>query len=198
MAADTPAAGTPAAEPATAGATRLGADAVAARLARVDDLLERLESSPGPTSRDALAAVRALTEVYGEALARVLDRADPALAAALADDELLGHLMVLHDVHPEQVLPRLDRAVERLRGPLRERGGDLELVGVDEGVARVRLRAGGCGSTAAGVMDAVRDTLLAVAPELHGVERAPEPGGTAAFVPLDTLTLAPGRRRGTP
>ncbi|MFI2435960.1 NifU family protein [Streptomyces sp. NPDC018693] len=167
---------------------RLDDTAVSARLARVDELLDRLENTPGPTARDALAAVRALTEIYGEALARVLDRTDASLAAAFADDELLGHLMVLHDVHPEHVLPRLDRAVERLRGPLRERGGDLHLVGVDDGVARIRLTAPGCGSTAAGVLDAVRQSLLAVAPELRGVERAPEPGGTSAFVPLDTVT----------
>ncbi|WP_225834451.1 NifU family protein [Streptomyces sp. NK08204] len=179
-------------------ADRLGDSAVTARLARIDELLERLENAAGPTARDALEAVRALTEVYGEALARVLDRADASLAAALADDELLGHLMVLHDVHPEHVLPRLNRAVEQLRGSLRERGGDLELVAVDDGVARVRLRSGGCGSTAAGLMDAVRESLLAVAPELRGVEREADPGPGSAFVPLDAVSLRLAQPQGTP
>ncbi|MFR9796519.1 NifU family protein [Streptomyces sp. MS06] len=179
-------------------ADRLGDGAVAARLTRVDELLERLENTPGPTSRDAVDAVRALAEVYGEALARILDRADADLAAGLAGDELVGHLMVLHDVHPEQVRPRLDRAVERLRGDLRGHGGDLELVGVDAGVARVRLTSAGCASGSAGVMDAVRETLLAAAPELRAVEREPEPAGPPAFVPLDALTVRPAPAGGTP
>ncbi|MEU9386197.1 NifU family protein, partial [Streptomyces sp. NPDC048279] len=75
---------------------RLDGRAVEARLARLDTLLEGLESAPGPTGGPAVEAVRLLTEVYGEALARVLDRADAALAGQLFDDELLDHLLVLH------------------------------------------------------------------------------------------------------
>lgn len=178
--------------------SRLDDALVAGRLARIDELLERLESTPGRTARDALQAARALTEVYGEALARALDRADAAAVVAMADDELLGHLMVLHGVHPEPVLSRLSRAVERLRRELRGRGGDLELVGVDGGVARVRVQAKGCGSSTAKVMDAVRESLLAVAPELDGVEQEPDTGRrAAAFVPLGTVTRRRAQPRGT-
>ncbi|MEU6553825.1 NifU family protein [Streptomyces sp. NPDC046915] len=169
--------------------TRLDETSLAARLARLEDLLEHLEETPGPTAREALEAVRALTEVYGEALARILDRADGHLAGALAEDELLGHLMVLHGIHPEPVRARVAREVERIGGELRERGGDLELVGVDEdeAVARVRLAVKGCGSSSAGILDAVREAVLGVAPELRAVEQvrdAPAP----AFVPLEALT----------
>ncbi|MBN0042828.1 NifU family protein [Streptomyces actuosus] len=181
-----------------ADAERLDDTAVSARLARIDDLLERLENSPGPTARDAVQAVRDLTDVYGEALARVVDRADPALAEALADDDLIGHLLILHDVHPEPLLPRLERAVGRLRDELRRHGGDIELAGVDEGVARVRLTAGGCGSAASGVLDAVRERLLAVAPELDDVRREPDAGQGVAFVPLDALTRPAAQPQGAP
>lgn len=167
--------------------TRLDETSLAARLARLDGLLEHLEETPGPTAREALEAVRALTEVYGEALARILDRADAHLSGELAEDELLGHLMVLHGIHPEPVRTRVAREVERLRGELRGRGGDLELVGIDGAVVRVRLAVKGCGSSSAGILDAVREAVLGVAPELRAVEQvrdAPAP----AFVPLDALT----------
>ncbi|MFI5683477.1 NifU family protein [Streptomyces sp. NPDC051636] len=166
---------------------RLDEASLAARLTRLDGLLERLEGTPGPTAREAVEAVRALTEVYGEALARILDRADADLAGTLADDELLAHLMVLHGIHPEPVGPRVARAVERLRAQLRERGGDLELVGVDGTVARVRLAVKGCGSSAAGILEAVQEAVLGVAPELETVEQVRD-AATPAFVPLDTLT----------
>ncbi len=186
---------------AESGAPRLAAPDVEARLARLDEVLESLDSAPGPTTRPATEAVRLLTEVYGEALARVLDLADAALAERLADDELLDHLLVLHDIHPEPAERRAARAVERLRPAVRERGGDVEWAGVEGQVARVRLSSGGgcgsgCGTGAVDVTDAVRAAVLAAAPELTAVEPLPAVSDrrqTPAFVPLATLT-----HRGTP
>src|SRR5690242_8529488 len=176
-------------------AVRLPDPAVEARLARLDEVLAGLESAPGP----ALEAVRLLTEVYGEALARVLDHADEPLRERLADDELAGHLLVLHGIHPEPPERRAARAVEKLRPAVRERGGDLAWAGVDGQVARVRLSAGGgcgsgCGGGSSDVAEAVRAAVLAVAPELTGVETVPDERRAApAFVPLTTI-----KRRATP
>nr|WP_229865664.1 NifU family protein [Streptomyces spinoverrucosus] len=174
-----------------------------ARLARIDEVLEKVGITPGPTAQAALDAVRALTEVYGEALARVLDLADPALRARLTGDELLDHLLVLHDIHPEPPELRASRAVERLRPALQERGGDVELAGVEGPVARVRLRTpgcgSGCGSASAGFEEAVREAVLAAAPELTAVEPVPEPeSAKAAFVPLDTVLRRPAQPQGAP
>ncbi|AOR36439.1 hypothetical protein BFF78_40065 [Streptomyces fodineus] len=171
---------------------RLPDPALEVRLARLDQVLAELESAPGP----ALEAVSLLTEVYGEALARVLEAADAPLRERLAEDELLGHLMVLHAIHPEPAERRAARAVERLRPAVRERGGDLEWAGVDGQVARVRLSTGGgcgagCGSGAADAVAAVEAAVLAVAPELTAVETVPAPAerrAAPAFVPLSTLT----------
>ncbi|MFD8427763.1 NifU family protein [Streptomyces coelicoflavus] len=178
---------------------RLGDGEVAARIAHIDELLEKVEIAPGPTARSALDAVRALTEVYGEALARVLDHASPALAGQLAEDELLGHLLVLHGIHPEPPARRAARAVERLRPAVQERGGDAELVDVDERTARIRLDTpgcgSGCGSASTEVEDAVREAVLAAAPELTAVEAVPATG-TDAFIPLDTLTRRPAQPQG--
>ncbi|MFF3918066.1 NifU family protein [Streptomyces sp. NPDC001852] len=176
---------------------RLSDPAVEARLARLDEVLAGLESAPGP----ALEAVRLLTEVYGEALARVLDDADERLRERLAEDELLGHLLVLHDIHPEPPERRAARAVERLRPAVRERGGDLEWAGVDGGVARVRLTSGGgcasgCGGGSSEITEVVRAAVLAVAPELTSVEMVPDAAGrkpAPAFVPLSTI-----KRRAVP
>ncbi|MEU2223413.1 NifU family protein [Streptomyces sp. NPDC012751] len=178
-------------------AGRLADPAVEARLARLDEVLAALEATPGP----ALEAVRLLTEVYGEALARVLDDAGEALRERLAGDELLGHLLVLHDIHPEPPERRAARAVERLRPAVREGGGDLEWAGVEGRVARVRLSGGGgggcgagCGGGSADVSGAVRAAVLALAPELESVEVVTaERRAAPAFVPLTAI-----RRRAVP
>ncbi|MEV8565506.1 NifU family protein [Streptomyces sp. NPDC051322] len=177
---------------------RLDAPAIGQRLARIDELLERVEGTPGPTSDAAIEAVQALAEVYGEALARVRDLADPQLSGRLVDDELLGHLMVLHEIHPDPLEHRVVRALDNLRPAVRKHGGEMELTGISDGVASVRLTVKGCGSSAAPVEEAVREAVLAAAPELSAVRWEPaaeQPD--AAFVPLDSVTRRPVASGGT-
>jgi Fe-S cluster biogenesis protein NfuA len=171
---------------------RLDDASVRERLARLDDLLGQVEQIPGPSGELALEAVSALATVYGEALARAVAHASsaPAVVEAFTGDELLGHLLVLHDIHPDPVERRVARALDGLRSALRQRGADVELVGIEQGVASVRLTTSGCGSSAAGAEDAIRDAVLAVAPELVDVRRAPAERA-AAFIPLDALMPAP-------
>lgn len=174
---------------------RLDDTAVREQLARLDELLGQVEAIPGPAGEVALDAVSALAEVYGEALARATAYASttPAALAAITDDELLSHLLVLHGIHPDPVDRRVAHALDDLRPALQERGGDVELAGIDEGVATVRLSVKGCSST--GVEDAVREAVLAVAPELSDVARAPAAKRAAAFVSLDTLMARPTASR---
>lgn len=63
----------------------------------LDALLEHLP----PT---ATSAVEALLGLYGETLARIVDavRDAPDVTAALARDELVSHMLALHDVAPPQ------------------------------------------------------------------------------------------------
>jgi Fe-S cluster biogenesis protein NfuA len=166
--------------------------AVREQLARLDELLGQVEATPGPAGELALETVSALAEVYGEALTRMTAYAaeSPAAVDAITGDELLSHLLVLHGIHPDPVERRAARAVDELRSVLAERGGDVELAGITDGVANVRLSVKGCGSSSAGVEDAVREAVLALAPELADVQRAPAPR-EAAFVPLDSLLSRP-------
>ncbi len=80
---------------------RLDERTVAGHLELLEELLSELEATSGPTAELALDAIATLAGVYGEALARVMERATAAsaeLGAALADDVLLAHLFVLHGV----------------------------------------------------------------------------------------------------
>jgi Fe-S cluster biogenesis protein NfuA len=183
-------------------AVALDDEAVRARIGRLNELLEHLERMPGPTTEMALEAVQTLTAVYGSALERVVARAAgvPALAAALVEDELLNHLLALHGIHPDPVEQRVARALDEVRPYLNSHGGEVELAGIEQGVARVRLSGscGSCSSSSATLEYAVTDAVLAVAPELSGVESVPaERGRTETFIPVDALLRKPattGRR----
>jgi Fe-S cluster biogenesis protein NfuA len=171
--------------------------AVEQRLARLDELLGKLEQIPGATSAMALEAVQALAEVYGTALARVIDSASdaPQVLQAFDSDELLRHLMVLHDVHPHPVEERVRAALDRVRPYLHSHGGDVELVEIANGTARVMLtgHCDGCTSSAATMQTAIQEAVLAVAPELHRVEAEPAtaPPHPAPVISVDSLLRRP-------
>jgi Fe-S cluster biogenesis protein NfuA len=166
----------------------LSDEAVRARVARLDDLLERLEQLPGPATDVAMEAIEALTEVYGTALARVAASVGDATVRALADDELIGHLLLLHDLHPDPPEDRIARALDEVRPQLGDRA-TVELTGIDDGVARVRVTASGCASTASQTAAAVREVVLDAAPELADVESVTAKPPT--LIPVDALLRRP-------
>ena len=170
---------------------RLDNAAVKQRLTRIDELLERVEGVPGPTAEAAIEAVQTLAEVYGEALARVLGLASPPVVDQLVGDELVGHLLVLHDIHPDPVVDRVERALDEVRPYIESHGGQVELAEIEAGIARVRLSGAckSCSSSSATLEQAVTESVLALAPELTGVEPVQDAGDEQApsVIPVDAL-----------
>src|ERR671928_884942 len=134
--------------------------------AEVCELVARVESLLGDLDARGTEAVQALVELYGEALSRFLAGADPT------SDELLSHLLLVHDLHPVDVETRVRRALDDVRPYLGSHGGDVELLGVEEGVARVRLEGtcNGCPSSTVTLRSAIEEAIMRAAPELEGVE----------------------------
>jgi Fe-S cluster biogenesis protein NfuA len=172
---------------------RMRDEQVRQALTRLNELLGELEETPGPAGDIAREALSALTRVYGEALARALgcvaDTTRPR--AAFLGDELLGHLLVLHGIHPEAVGDRVARVIRDMSEAVGDRGGTVELVGIEDGVAIVRLSKHGCGSSIAGIDEVIREEVLAMAPELSGVEVVSGAAREAAFIPLGNLMARP-------
>jgi Fe-S cluster biogenesis protein NfuA len=134
------------------------------QVGRVESLLGSIEHDP-----EALATVQAIVELYGEGLRRIV-----ALAGSgepLESDELVSHLLLLHDLHPVDVDTRVARALEDVRPYLGSHGGDVELLGVEEGVARLRLNGtcDGCPSSAVTLQHSIETAILRAAPELVAV-----------------------------
>jgi Fe-S cluster biogenesis protein NfuA len=138
--------------------------------------------------------VRALVDVYGTALARVIALVGGDVRSSLAQDELVHHLLVLHGIHPQPIEERITRALEELRS----HGDEVELAAIDEGVACLRWsNARGCATSAAGVERAISESVLASAPELRGVEvlAAPDRRPSPAVIPAESLLRKPAASR---
>lgn len=171
------------------------------RVGRVEALLAEMEALEDPEARAKAAEMAGvLLELYGEALARMMEAVAASgdrerLFEAFAGDELVSHLLILHGLHPLGVEERVARALEEVRPYLESHGGDAVLLGVEEGVARIRLEGScnGCPSSTATLKLAIEEAVMRAAPELERVEAegASGPRPQPAFVGMP----APRRKR---
>jgi Fe-S cluster biogenesis protein NfuA/nitrite reductase/ring-hydroxylating ferredoxin subunit len=160
------------------------------RVARVETLLEELDSLADSAAREkATELVAALLDVYGEGLSRIVaqvaERDDGALAEALAGDELVSHLLLLHGLHPVPLEARVRGALDEVRPYLESHGGNVDLLGVEEGVAHLRLEGScsGCPSSSMTLKLAIEEAIQKAAPDVEGIEAE----GAVAAAPRPAL-----------
>ncbi len=68
---------------------------------RIGQLSAQIEASADPAiSRAADELVATMLEMYGEGLRRVLVPLDEGTRIALAEDDLVASLLLIHDLHP--------------------------------------------------------------------------------------------------
>ena len=150
-----------------------------ARMERLDALLREVEGLPDEKARDDIReVVQAVLDLHGSGLARVLghlDDAGPAGAEvldALARDEVVAGLLLLHDLHPRSLEERVLQALDQVRPGLRTHGGGVELLGTEGGVVRLSLTGNchGCPSSAATMKQTVEEAIVALAPDAVAIE----------------------------
>ncbi|MDI2128309.1 thioredoxin [Yinghuangia seranimata] len=140
---------------------------------RVQESLDRLTGTGAQAAAEDL--VREMMAFYGEGLAAVVRLLPGDALEPLLDDPAVAGLLVLHDLHPEDVAARIARALSALP----EQPVDIEEFDPDTGVLRLRRRGGadggcGCGGGAA-VREAVEGVLACHAPEVASVDIAEPP-----------------------
>jgi len=153
---------------------------------RIDELVRQLDEIPDQNSREAARALMgAILELQGSGLERMMDivfetgDAGKAAIRKFAGDELISSLLLLHDLHPDDLETRVHRALSKAHA-------NAELVGVFEGRVRVRLTGSGCGlrdSVEALVRDAAPDLVELVIDEATQIP-------SNDFVPIASLGLA--------
>src|SRR5579872_430773 len=169
------------------------------RASDIEALLGDIEAFPDDAMRDkALEVVQNLLVLYGEGLARMLTivqregvtQVRERMLDAFAEDDLIAHLLLLHDLHPVDVETRVLRALEEVRPYLQSHGGNVELLGIDEGVAKLRLQGScsGCPSSTMTLKLAIEEAIQKAAPDLDGIEA--EGVAAPAAVPINFLPAA--------
>ncbi|MGQ0840916.1 NifU family protein [Actinokineospora sp.] len=182
----------------------------AAVAAKIEEILADLATLGDPdVGRRAEELVRTIVEFYGAGLERLFDVLAEATGAdvervvrELAADDLVGSLLVLHDLHPDSTMDRVSAALEKVRPYLGSHSGDVELLGVDDdGTVRLRLAGScnGCPSSTVTVKLAIEQAIHDAAPEIvrvdvEGVVAEPAAGtgpGGRPLLPISASTAPP-------
>jgi hypothetical protein len=145
---------------------------------RVEELLEHLAAHGDPAvARTAEDLVAALMEFYGTGLARMaalLSGRSGSPLEALLDDELVAGLLVLHDLHPDDLARRVQRALRAADASATE----VTALDADAGVLRLRQEGGsGCGCGSGAGRERIEEAVACFAPEITSVAfEEPEAG----------------------
>jgi Fe-S cluster biogenesis protein NfuA len=146
---------------------------------RVQELLGSLDEIADPVAQNRVQElVGAVLELYGAGLERILgvlaDAGEPAfpIRDALLDDGIIASLLLIHGLYPVPLEERVAKGLENVRPFLAGHGGNVELVSVEGGIARLKLQGScdGCPASASTLENALREAIDEVAPDLLGLE----------------------------
>jgi Fe-S cluster biogenesis protein NfuA len=167
------------------------------KVQRIGELVGELENITDAEARaGAKTLVQMILDLHAVGLERVMEiianRGEPGQHAIdeLGRDPLVSSLLVLYGLHPLPLEIRVVQAVDGVRPRLRKSGGEVEVLGIDSGVVRLRLEVAGhaCASTAKTLKAMVEDALYEAAPDMnHLLIEGVEEQKSSAFVPLSQL-----------
>jgi Fe-S cluster biogenesis protein NfuA/nitrite reductase/ring-hydroxylating ferredoxin subunit len=137
--------------------------------------------------------VSAIIAMYGDGLARIMATIEGARDAGatildeLSQDGAVASLLLIHDLYPVPLGERVLEALDTVRPYMESHGGNVELVGLEDGVAKLVLQGScnGCSASRATLELAIKQALDEHAPDLAGLEvegvtePAAPPGGFA-------------------
>lgn len=169
---------------------------------RIEELVREVEELADADARaKALELVQSLMDFHGAGLERLMeivaDAGVPGRAVFddFARDPSVSSLLLLYGLHPVELEERVAGALEKVRPFLASHGGDVELVGINEGVVRLRMKGSchGCPSSAMTLKNAIEEAVYEAAPdittlEVEGVTEQPSPSGLVQIAPAHALS----------
>jgi Fe-S cluster biogenesis protein NfuA/nitrite reductase/ring-hydroxylating ferredoxin subunit len=160
---------------------------------RIQQLLEQIEALPSRSTRELIHEfMEATLGFYGLGLARILQvvsESGPEGQNAyqhLIHDKVVRGLLLIHDLHPTDLETRLRDALHQVRPYLESHGGNVELISLNDQVAKLRLEGTcqSCASSAVTLELAIRQAIEEACPDLvrFDVEGLPEEKAAQAAV----------------
>jgi hypothetical protein len=140
---------------------------VDATVERIESLVEQLGQADPQLRQWAEEAIRLLMQLYEAGLARAVEILGRENAVRLAEDRVVGSLLLLHGLHPVEPSERIENALRSLELGLD--GHRLHVSSIAGGVARIRLEPSG-GAVSATLAARIQRAVAESAPDIAEVE----------------------------
>lgn len=163
---------------------------------KIEELVRRAESLSDPQARGiAVDLLQAVLDFHAAGLDRVMEIAadsgptGDAIIRRIATDDLTSSMLLLHDLHPDDLETRIYSAVQKLHEMFTSLGAKLSLVAIEPGTVRLRFESPRTWSGTP-VRASVENAIFQAAPEIgsviiEGLKETPP----ANFVPLSDLLV---------
>ena len=142
---------------------------------RLQQLLAEVQRLPYPGAREMIQdCMEAVLGFYGAGLKQILKVVSEDGAEGrkvfrdLIRDDVVKGLLLIHDLHPLDLETRLVEALDKVRPYLKSHGGNVELVSLENDVARLRLQGTcqSCASSSVTLELAIRHAIEQACPDL--------------------------------
>lgn len=142
---------------------------------RIQELVEQIGEMPDLAARKMLQeCLEATLSFYGHGLARIMELAkkEGKMSDVLLNDPQVRGLLLIHGLHPIPLETRLREALDKVRPYMKSHGGDVDLLGLEDDFARLRLvgHCKTCPSSTVTLELAVRAAIEEACPDLQGFE----------------------------
>jgi hypothetical protein len=174
----------------------MGNDAIRSQewIDKIEALVHRAEAISDAGARSiAVDLLQAVLSFHAAGIERILEIISESVAGgdaavdAIAKDDLTSSMLLLHDLHPDELETRIDRAIRRLQDMFASLGANLMLEAIEGETVRLRFDSSRSWSAAA-VKGSIENVIFQAAPEIatvviDGLKEAP----SANFVPVSDL-----------
>ena len=146
---------------------------------RIQELVEKASTLPDPATRALIhECLESILALHGQGLARMLELIKDArpegqtILDVLGQDPLLRGLLLIHGLHPVDLKTRLGAALNKVRPYMESHGGNVELLSLENDVARLRLQGAckTCPSSSVTMELVLRGAIEEFCPDLMGME----------------------------
>jgi Fe-S cluster biogenesis protein NfuA len=142
---------------------------------RIQELIDHVEALPDADVRELMQeCLQAVLALHGTGLERILQlvSSNTKVRDALINDDVVRGLLLIHGLHPVPLEARMQQALDKVLPYIHSHGGNVELVNLDNGVAKLRLQ-GTCKTCSASTVTlelAVKAAINEFCPDLLGME----------------------------
>ena len=145
------------------------------RIQQIEQLIHKVETEADEKTRAAVVElVQSLMEFHGAGIERMMEIAAEkgesgfAIIDDFGRDELVRSLLFLYGQHPVSLEERVMQGLDEARPFLLTHDGNVELLGINDGVVHLRLKGNcdGCPSSADTLKLAIEKAVLEAAPDV--------------------------------